>query len=514
MRSGSNWVATDYHCNQSQKFYFKYTLNEKDRTFHVKWYMTTVCNDEHRSPTYYLCNGTQKLTVHGKTKIDLGSSYSDSDKGTVYRGFADSGSYLDKNYNKSTYFDTNGDYVGIRRWVYVMGHDWKSGSFDISAKADGSAEFSVNGSFCWYGETLTFKKTFKIQDDKLKKKYTITYNSNISDLLSGNKSVSNLPKSQTKTYGVNLKLSTKVPKISTGNYIFSKWATKKSSSFKASTNAKTYKSGGIITTNSDLTLYAIWSKKKYTVTVDLTGYTTFNSTIDSWISNQQQLYGINWVKDSNTKIHTVVNYGDEIDIPNSCVDNIYGKYLASWESEVKTYAINNSQTKVFVDGDITIIPNFVSGEFKINLLTYPNYSTEEILRTILCDYDNIIKGDLSYKGTIPAGCEFIGWSINNINEPINPDVSLPIVDDLTFKSTSEANQFYINTLYLGVNDTQILRKYMYNEDINLYPVFRFLTSFYVYINGEWKLALPSIYNNNTWKISLGNIYSNDNTWHK
>ena len=55
---------------------------------------------------------------------------------------------------------------------------------------------------------------------------------------------------------------------------------------------------------------------------------------------------------------------------------------------------------------------------------------------------------------------------------------------------------------------------MYGEDINLYPVFRFLTSFYVYTNGEWKLALPSIYTNNSWKVSLGNIYSNNDTWYK
>lgn len=515
MRSGSNWVATDYHCHQSQKFYFTYTLNESKRIFHVKWHMTTVCNDSHRSPTYYLCNGTQKLTVHGKTKINLGSSYSESGKGTIYRGFADTGSYLDKNYNKSTFFDTNGDYIGIRRWVYVMGHDWKSGSFDIAAKADGSAEFSVNGSFCWYGKTLTFKKTFNIQDNKLRKKYKITYNSNISNLLSGNKTVSNLPKTQTKTYGVNLKLSTKVPKISTGNYIFSKWVTKKSTSFKAATGAKSYKSGGTVTANSDLTLYAIWSKKKCTVTVDITKLNKFNSSLNTWISNQQKSYGIKWVKDNNTKIHTIVNYGDNIYLPNSCIAHVYGKQLSSWYSLLvgKKYPVNGTQTKIFVDRSMTLSPNFIPSTFNINLLTYPNYTLDEKLRTISCKYGSIVKGDLSYTGNIPSGCEFIGWSINKL-EPINPDVNLPIVDDITFKSTNEGNQHYMNTLYLGINDTQIIRKYMYGEDINLYPVFRFLTSFYVYTNGEWKLALPSIYTNNSWKLSLGNIYSNDNTWHK
>lgn len=514
MRSGSNWVATDYHCHQSQQFYFTYTLNEKARTFHVIWYMTTVCNDNHKSPTYYLCNNTQSLVVNGVTKVRLSSSYSDRKKGTVYRGFADNGSYLDRNYNKSTFFDKNGDYVGIRRWVYVMGTNWTSGSFDIAARADGSAEFPVRGSFCWYGKTLTFSKTFKIQDARLKKKYTISYDSNIYDLLDGNKSVLNIPTPQTKTHGVNINVSSSIPKISTGNYIFNNWVTGKSSSFIPSSGAKAYKSNDTITTDSNLTLYAIWSKRKYTVTVDLTNYTTFNSTIDSWISNQQKLYGISWVKDSNTKIHTIVNYSDTIDIPNSCVNNIYGKHLSNWKSTSKTYPVNNSQTKLFIDGNITITPNFVPTTFNINLLTYPNYTLNEKLRTIICKYGNVITGDLSYNENIPLGCEFIGWSVNKISDPINPDVNLPIVNDILFKSTLEANQYYINTLYLGVNDTQIIRKYMYGEDINLYPVFRFLTSFYVYTNGEWKLALPSIYTNNSWKVSLGNIYSNNDTWYK
>ena len=514
MRSGKTWVATNYHCHQSQKFYFKYTLKEKERKFHVKWYMTTVCNDGHTGPTYYLCNGTQKLVVNGKTKVNLGSSYKASGKGTVYRGFADNGSYLDKHYNKRTFFDTNGDYVGIRRWVYIMGHNWTSGSFDIPAKSDGSAKFSVNGSFRWYGKTLTFKKTFTIQDSKLKKTYKISYDSNISGLLDGDKSVSNIPKTQTKTHGVNIKVSKTVPVISTGNYVFSHWATARSSSFSPAVGAKIYKSNDTISTDSNLTLYAIWAKKKYTVTVDLSNYSVFNSTIDSWISEQQNFYSIKWVKDSNTKIYTTVDYGDEIDIPNSCVDAIYGKYLSSWESETQTYQIVNSQTKLFVDKNIILKPNFVPSTFNINLLTYPNYNPNEKLRTISCKYEDTIQGNIVYNGSIPAGCEFIGWSVNKIDKPINPDSNLPIVDDKIFKSTYDAHQYYMNTLYLGIDDIQISRKYMYGEDINLYPVFRFLTSFYIYTNGEWKLALPFLQYNDTWKISLGNIYSNDDTWHK
>ena len=59
------------------------------------------------------------------------------------------------------------------------------------------------------------------------------------------------------------------------------------------------------------------------------------------------------------------------------------------------------------------------------------------------------------------------------------------------------------------------RKYFINSSIILYPILKYKTSMYVYINGQWKLAMPYMYNDNgnSWKESYGDIYSG-NKWKK
>ena len=74
----------------------------------------------------------------------------------------------------------------------------------------------------------------------IKRTYTVSYNAN------GGTSA---PASQTKTYGVNLTLSSAEP-IRAG-YTFKGWAT-------SSTGAVAYPAGGTYTANSAITLYAVW----------------------------------------------------------------------------------------------------------------------------------------------------------------------------------------------------------------------------------------------------------------
>ena len=517
MRSGSNWVATDFHRNQSQKFYFTYTPIESNRTFRINWYMTTECNDSAARPTYYLCNNTQRLYIDGTSKISLGTSFSSRGR-TVYRGFADNNSWLDRNYNGKTYFDKNGDYTGIRRYVYVMGTNWTSGSFIKSARDDGSAEFSVNGTFSWYGKTLYFSKTFYLQENRLRKKYTISYNSNVNDLLPGNKSVINMPSSQTKVYGSSIRLSALTPTISTDNYIFNKWSTVKSNSFSYPYSANTYTKNSLFDLNQNTTLYAIWDKRKYTVTVDLTSITSFNDKLNAWINTQKSNSGIVWIKDSNTKIHTTVEYGKEIYIPGTSYENsIYGKKLSVWQvknmsSQITTsYTASNADTKISVVNNILVTPKFEPLKLTVKLVSYPKYNENSILRTVNCTYGELLKGDFTYTGVIPPGCEFVGWTTNKQNKPLNPESNLSIVSDKTFKSTYEADLYYANTLFIGPNNN-INRKYMYGESKVLYPVFRFVTSFYIYTESGWKLALPYIYTESGWKPTLGHIYSDYSQW--
>ena len=85
-------------------------------------------------------------------------------------------------------------------------------------------------------------------------KYTVTYNAN---------GGSGAPGNQTKTYGVSLTLSSTKP-TRTG-YTFSKWNTK---SDGTGTN---FNSGAKYTGNANLTLYAVWTPIKYTVTYNANG---------------------------------------------------------------------------------------------------------------------------------------------------------------------------------------------------------------------------------------------------
>lgn len=99
-------------------------------------------------------------------------------------------------------------------------------------------------------------------------KYTVSYNAN---------SGSGAPANQTKTYGVDLTLSSTKP-TRTG-YTFSKWNT------KADGTGTNYNSGAKYTGNANLTLYAVWTPIKYTVTYNANGGTGAPS-------NQTKTYGV------------------------------------------------------------------------------------------------------------------------------------------------------------------------------------------------------------------------------
>lgn len=74
----------------------------------------------------------------------------------------------------------------------------------------------------------------------IKRTFTVSYNAN---------GGSGAPASQTKTYGVNLTLSSTVP--TRAGYAFKGWAT-------SSTGTVSYQAGGTYSANSAVTLYAVW----------------------------------------------------------------------------------------------------------------------------------------------------------------------------------------------------------------------------------------------------------------
>ena len=113
-----------------------------------------------------------------------------------------------------------------------------------------SASYSAGGTFSTNANTTLYAVWAK-------NKYTISYNAN---------GGSGAPSSQTKTYGLDLTLSSTTPTRS--GYTFKGWGTSSSST------TASYQPGGKYTSNSSATLYAVWESNApttYTVSYNANG---------------------------------------------------------------------------------------------------------------------------------------------------------------------------------------------------------------------------------------------------
>lgn len=123
--------------------------------------------------------------------------------------------------------------------------NWKYTQYDVDryAVAGNQIQFqySVSPSGGDHYKTITLYAQWTPQT------YTISYNAN---------GGSGAPSSQTKTYGVNLTLSSTVPTRT--NYIFQGWST-------SYTGTAQYQPGGTFTTNANTVLYAVWKQAAATL---------------------------------------------------------------------------------------------------------------------------------------------------------------------------------------------------------------------------------------------------------
>ena len=117
-----------------------------------------------------------------------------------------------------------------------------------NTKSDGSGTNYSPGASYTNNAAVTLYAIWKINT------YSVSYNAN---------GGSGAPAQQTKTYGVNLTLSTTRP-TRTG-YTFSKWNTKSDGS------GTSYNPGASYTSNAAVTLYAIWTLNTYVVMYDGNG---------------------------------------------------------------------------------------------------------------------------------------------------------------------------------------------------------------------------------------------------
>ena len=103
--------------------------------------------------------------------------------------------------------------------------------------------------------------------------YAVTYDKNTTD------TVSNMPSNQTKIKGINLNLSSNIPKRT--GYTFKGWS-------KTASGTKAYEAGGSYTDDNAITLYAIWEAIKYNVRYNSNGGTgTMENSIHEYDSSKK-----------------------------------------------------------------------------------------------------------------------------------------------------------------------------------------------------------------------------------
>ena len=168
-------------------------------------------------------------------------------------------------------YDSRSGYITIDGTKYTFSHSFSTGTTTLATKSktvthdsDGGGKITVKGYYSTGVSlgNLSTSKTYTLT--QIDRTYTIKFNANTTD------SVSNMPSSQTKTYGKTLTLSTKVP-TRTG-YTFKEWNT------SSKGTGTSYKPGGSYKTNAADTLYAIWTENSYTITYNLpSGYGTFSN---------------------------------------------------------------------------------------------------------------------------------------------------------------------------------------------------------------------------------------------
>jgi uncharacterized repeat protein (TIGR02543 family) len=168
--------------------------------------------------------------------------------------------------------------------------------------------------------------------------YAVYYN--------GNGGTTNIPSTQTKTYGVNLTLSSARP-TRTG-YTFLGWAT-------SSTGAVAYQPGSAYTANTSVTLYAKWQLITYSITYDANGGTgapgaqtkNYGSTL-TLSSVKPTRTNYNFLGWSTNKSATSATYS----AGGSYTSNASATLYAVWElAYVKPRITNISITRCDVDGN-------------------------------------------------------------------------------------------------------------------------------------------------------------------
>lgn len=281
------------------------------------WFWSKYSVDDQYNTLYYdrkLTSGTATTSrgnVSINTTVDSGSGWSTSNQVQIW---SDSVTHTRGTSASTIYLSAK--LATVER---VGGITYASTSYTVPALASYKVSYNANGGSGapsaqtkYYGKTLTLSSTkptrtgysFKgwatsasgsvtyasgasytanaaitLYAVWQKNTYTISYNAN---------GGTGAPSNQTKTYGVNLTLSSTKPTRasyidengSTISYTFKGWATSASSSTVA------YKAGATYTANASITLYAVWQVTTTVATYDIVYVTGDGSKVSSQVKTK------------------------------------------------------------------------------------------------------------------------------------------------------------------------------------------------------------------------------------
>ena len=392
-----------------------------------------------------------------------------SDGGTSYNNNASNNFYI--TIAGTTYYHT------VTRVAGTTGVTFSSSkAVSLSAAGTASVAVSVGGSLSGTTFQITGNNstTYSITNGN-KATYKVTFNAN---------GGSGAPAAQTKTYGVNLTLSSTKPTRS--GYTFLGWST------SSSATTATYAAGGTYTANAAVTLYAVWE-------VNINASTYLSMATNAILGSNIRLDFANSVSTnynvvkltSGSKSYTVsekpVN-SVTIDLPEST----FASWFATDSNEVAvtaTITVYNSSNVVqaTINADFTLImPESIGapkGKVKGVITSKMPLST-----TI-----NLLQ-NLEYK----HGATFDSWHVTCSSGEVT------VMDDIvTFTRPSVEDKTTV--VYVRAVDT---RGFM--SDMTYIYCYVRKKGFCVYdsANGGWKQVSPYVFDGFKYKRINGSVYFN------
>jgi len=285
-------------------------------------------------------------------------------------------------------------------------NNWELCSSNTVSKNSNAVKikYTQNGSYN-NGSTVQYSKTafaeFSVTvSDRVSTNYTITYNAN---------GGTGTPSSQTKAEGDSITLSSIKP-TRTG-YEFLGWSTSRTATYADSN----YTPGSKYDGNDDLTLYAVWKEKEYTIKFDSNG--GYNPP-----SIQKKIYGKTITLSSDKPTKTGYEFlGWSTDKYSENVDYNSGDTYKK-EEDVTLYAVWKKE-------EYTVTYNVNGGSGSIQ-------SQKKLYDTNLT---------LSLVKPTKTGSEFLGWSTSSLSNTVEyyPGAVYTVNAPLTLYAVWKANQYTI-----------------------------------------------------------------------